>query len=84
MKKISVLTNKKKYPIYIGDELIKKIDKILKKESLSSNNCLIIYDSKVPRNKLEIIKKNVHIGKKFFLNLLPVKRIKILSLLKEL
>ncbi len=66
MKKISVLTNKKKYPIYIGDELIKKIDKILKKESLSSNNCLIIYDSKVPRNKLEIIKKKCPYKKKIF------------------
>ena len=67
MKKISVLTNKKRYPIYIGDKLIQKIDKILKKERLFSNSCLIIYDSKVVRNKLEILKKKCPYKKKFFL-----------------
>ena len=67
MKKISVLTNKKKYPIYIGDSLIKKIDKILIKERLFSNNCLIIYDSKVVGDNLKIIKNKSPYKKKFYL-----------------
>ena len=67
MKKISVLTNKKKYPIYIGDSLIKKIDKILIKERLFSNNCLIIYDSKVVGDNLKIIKNKIPYKKKFYL-----------------
>ena len=83
-EKISVLTNKKNYPIYIGDSLIKKIDKILIKERLFSNNCLIIYDSKVVGDNLKIIKIKVHIKKNFILNLLPVKKIKIWSLLIKL
>ena len=66
MKKVNVLTNKKKYPIYIGNDLTKKIDKILKKENLFSINCLIIYDSKISRNKLEIIKKKCNFKKKLF------------------
>ena len=59
MKKIKLIikTKSKNYPIFIGSNIINSIASILKLNNFSFEKCLIIYDSKVPKKKLNILKK---------------------------
>ncbi len=70
MKKIRLIvkTKSKKYPIIIGSNIIKEIKKILKSNNISFEKCLIVYDTKVPRNKLNILKKEIKSKKKIIYN----------------
>tara|TARA_B100000787_G_C16178287_1_gene290290 strand:- start:232 stop:1338 length:1107 start_codon:yes stop_codon:yes gene_type:complete len=52
--KLQVKTNNQKYPIIIGDNIISKIRKILKKNFIEFNQCLFIIDDNVPK---KLIKK---------------------------
>tara|TARA_B100000965_G_scaffold30176_1_gene22463 strand:+ start:156 stop:1262 length:1107 start_codon:yes stop_codon:yes gene_type:complete len=62
---IKVKTKSKSYPIIVGKSIINEIPNILKSNNLSFEKCLIIVDSKIPKNKLKIVKKKIISKKKF-------------------
>jgi len=64
--KLFVNTKTKKYPIYIGHNILKRSSKIFRKNKLDIKKCLIVVDNNVPRKNLLVLKKNIKI-KKFFL-----------------
>jgi len=47
--KIQVKTRDKKYPIFIGNNIVNKIRFILKENSINFNQCLVIVDKNVPK-----------------------------------
>ena len=61
MKKIKLLvkTKSKKYQIIIGSNIISEMPNILKSNNIFFKKSLIIYDTKVPKNKLNILKKKI-------------------------
>jgi 3-dehydroquinate synthase/shikimate kinase/3-dehydroquinate synthase len=61
MKKIRLLvkTKSKNYPIIIGSNIINKISSLLKSNNIAFEKSLIIYDKKVPKKKLNIIKQKI-------------------------
>ena len=61
MKKIKLIikTKSKNYPIIIGSKIINQISNILKSNNISFEKSLIIYDTKVPKTKLNIFKKKL-------------------------
>ena len=63
---IKVKTKAKSYPIIIGKNIINQIPNILKSNNMSFEKCLIIIDSKIPKNKIRVIKKKIICKKKFF------------------
>ncbi len=67
MKKIKLVvkTKSKKYPIIIGSNLMHKVKNLLKSNNISFEKSLIIYDTKVPRSKLNFLKKNISSKKTF-------------------
>ncbi len=66
MKEIKLLvkTKSKKYPIIIGSKVIDKISSILESNNITFEKSLIIYDTKVPKKKLNILKKNIKANQK--------------------
>ena len=67
MKKIRLLVNtkSKKYPLIIGSNIINQISNFLNSNNIFFEKCLIVYDSKVPKIKLNIIKKKIKIKKNY-------------------
>ena len=61
--KLSVKTGNQKYPIFIGNNILSKLNKILKENLINFNQCLVIADKNIPR---KIINK--------ILNSLPKKK----------
>ena len=61
MKKIKLIvkTKSKKYPIIIGSNIINEIPSILKSNNIFFEKSLIIVDTKVPKKKLNILKKTI-------------------------
>ena len=57
--KIIIKTKSNKYPIIVGNNLIKSFSNIVKKNSLDFNKCLLIVDSKVPKKFV----KEIHVAK---------------------
>tara|TARA_Y100000590_G_scaffold455091_1_gene603070 strand:- start:1221 stop:2324 length:1104 start_codon:yes stop_codon:yes gene_type:complete len=57
--KLFVKTNSKKYPIYIGNNLLKNIQSILNLYDIKFDNCLIVADKKVPKKNLSILKSKI-------------------------
>ena len=53
--KLQVKTYNQKYPILIGNNILNKIPKLLKKNSINFNQCLVIADSKVPKKLINKI-----------------------------
>ena len=51
--KLLVKTKQEKYPILIGNNLLRNLSKILKKNSIEFNQCLLIVDKKVPKKKIK-------------------------------
>ena len=64
MKILRIKTNSKNYNIYIGYNIINKIEKILIKESLSFEKSLIIYDKKIPKLFIRKINSKIKSKKK--------------------
>jgi len=64
--KLQVKTSNQKYPIVIGNNILNKLQKFLKENSINFNQCLIVVDKNVPK---KLISK--------FLNSLPPKKITI-------
>ena len=73
---IKVKTKSKSYPIIVGKSIINEIPNILKSNNLSFEKCLIIVDSKIPKNKLKIIKKKLFLRRNLFIILMQLKKIK--------
>ena len=64
--KIKMETKKQKYPIIIGSNLITNLSKIIKNNSLTFNQCLLVVDKNVPKKfitkiKNSLKKKKIHI-----------------------
>ena len=61
MKKIRLLvkTKSKEYPIIIGSNIISQINYLLKSNNVAFEKSLIVYDKKVPKKKLNIIKQKL-------------------------
>jgi len=64
--KLKISTKNKKYSIFIGKNLLKKIDRIFKKENIEFKKCLIVSDSKIPLSIKKLIlrklkNKNPHL-----------------------
>ena len=53
--KLHVKTGDQKYPIFIGNNILNKINKILKENSLNFNQCLVVIDKNVPRKLIDKI-----------------------------
>ena len=47
--KLQVSTGNHKYPIFIGNNILNKLQKILKTNLINFNQCLVIADNKVPK-----------------------------------
>ena len=73
---IKVKTKSKSYPIIVGKSIINEIPNILKSNNLSFEKCLIIVDSKIPKNKLKIVKKRLSLRRNLFIILMQLKKIK--------
>ena len=63
--KISIKTSTKNYSIIIGRDLIGKIDKILKANSLKFDKCLIVTDKNIPNKFKRLLYKKLKINKLF-------------------
>ena len=75
--KLFIKTKSKNYPLIIGSKIINKLKNILRLNKISFEKCLIIYDTKVPKKKLNILKKQISTKKKLFIALMQPKKIKI-------
>ncbi len=66
MKKIKLIvkTKSKKYPIIIGPNAITELSNIFKSNNIFFEKCLIIVDTKIPKNKFNILKKKIICKKK--------------------
>jgi 3-dehydroquinate synthase len=64
LTRLQVKTDNQKYPIIIGSNILSKIQKLLSKNAINFNQCLVIIDRNVPN---KIISK--------FINFLPKKKI---------
>ena len=51
--KLKVSTNSQKYSIIIGNNILKKINKFLKENSINFNQCLLVIDKNVPKNLIK-------------------------------
>ena len=47
--KLNIKTGNQKYPIFIGHNILSKLNKILKENSINFNQCLVIADKNVPK-----------------------------------
>ena len=62
--KIIVKTKSKIYPIIIGKKIISETSNILKSNNINFEKSLIVVDTKVPKAKLNILKKKINSKKK--------------------
>ena len=51
--KLQVKTSNQKYPIFIGNNILDKLKKILKENLINFNQCLVIADKNVPKNLID-------------------------------
>ena len=51
--KLKVSTNSQKYSIIIGNNILKKINKFLKENSINFNQCLLVIDKSVKMSENE-------------------------------
>ena len=58
--KLNLKTNTHKYPIIIGSNLIEKITKIIKNNSLQFKRCLLVVDSNIPKKNISKIKRSLN------------------------
>ena len=57
--KLHVKTGNQKYPIYIGNNILNKLNKILKSNLINFNQCLVIVDKNVPKILVDKILKSL-------------------------
>ena len=54
---LKINTGQNKYSILIGQNLISKIDTILKVNSINFKKCLFVIDKNVPKKQISILRK---------------------------
>ena len=64
---LKINTGQNKYSILIGQNLISKIDTILKVNSINFKKCLFVIDKNVPKKQISILRKVLKKKGKFFL-----------------
>jgi len=57
--KLIVKTKSQTYPIIIGSNLITKLDSVTKKNAITFKKCLLVVDTKVPKNMILKIKRSL-------------------------
>ena len=57
--KLQINTKDHKYPIFIGSGLITKLSKLLNNNSIKFDKCLLVIDSKIPKNLINKILKSL-------------------------
>ena len=55
LTKLYVKTGNQKYPIFIGNNILNRLDKILKSNLINFNQCLIVADKNVPKKLIDNI-----------------------------
>ena len=75
--KLNVKTKTQKYPIIIGSNLTSNISKIIQKNSINFNKCLIVFDKNIPKKFLYKIKQSLKKKIFIFIFLLQARQIKI-------
>ena len=63
--KLIIKTKSETYPIIIGNNLIKNLSKILRKNSINFNQCLLIIDKKISKRAISKIVKSLKRKKVF-------------------
>ena len=58
LTKLYVKTGNQKYPILIGNDILKKLNKILRDNSINFNQCLIVADKNVPKSLVNKVLKS--------------------------
>jgi 3-dehydroquinate synthase len=64
--KLQIKTRNLKYPIYIGNDILDKLNKFLKENLINFNQCLVIVDKNVPKKLVSKVLNTLH-KKKIFL-----------------
>ena len=64
--KLIINTHSKKYPIYVGYNILKSSKRIFKKNNIQIKKCLIVVDKNVPKKNLLVLKKNIVSSKILF------------------
>ena len=64
--KLIINTNSKKYPIYIGYNILNSSKRIFKINNIKIKKCLIVVDKNVPKKNLSVLKKNIVSSKILF------------------
>ena len=62
---LTINTNTQKYSILIGTNIISKISKIIKKNSIEFKKCLLVVDKNVPKKMLNRIEKSLKHKEKY-------------------
>ena len=75
--KLHIKTGDKKYPIFIGNNILNKLKVILKKNLINFNQCLVIADKNVPKKLVNKVLNSLPKKKYLFFILIPVKKIKV-------
>ena len=81
--KLIIKTKSETYPIIIGNNLIKNLSKILRKNSINFNQCLLIIDKKISKRAISKITKSLK-RKKFFSIWLRFNRLVCFELFKKI
>jgi 3-dehydroquinate synthase len=63
--KLNVKTGNQKYPIFIGNNILNKLNNFLKESSINFNQCLIIADKNVPKNFIDKVLNSLSKKKTF-------------------
>ena len=53
--KLNIKTVNQKYPIFIGNNILNKLDKILQENLIKFNQCLLVIDKNVPKKLIDKI-----------------------------
>ena len=74
--KLYVKAGNQKYPIFIGNNILNKLKKILKENLINFNQCLVVADKNVPKKLIDKVLNSLPKKKYIFIILILVKKIK--------
>ena len=81
ISKIKIKTFSRSYPFYVGSNIISRIKQILKKENITFNKAIIVYDSNLKSGEINKLKKNLNNIEIFTYKFISSEKKKILKLL---
>ena len=84
MNKIKVRSKTKNYSIYLGNNCLKSINKILSKEEIKFTKCLIIFDIGVNKKYLKNVKNSLKDKKCYVFKIKPSEKIKNFNTAKNI